>query len=193
MSEKKVLLEGEVRMTDALKELAQYKMRVEEIDKASAALKARIKEEGDQSGELRTELARLGEERKAYNKLISENSRQIQNQITAGQTYEGTLKGLSAQLSAAKDQLRAMKTTDPGFTAKAAEVDALNQQVKDLEASYGVHTRSVGDYEKATNVLKGELADLLGVLKNVGAGGNVMEATASSLSKQAEELKGRIS
>ena len=36
MSEKKVLLEVEVRMTDALKELAQYKMRVEEIDKASA-------------------------------------------------------------------------------------------------------------------------------------------------------------
>ena len=86
-----------------------------------------------------------------------------------------------------------MKTTDPGFTAKAAEVDALNQQVKDLEASYGVHTRSVGDYEKATNVLKGELADLLGVLKNVGAGGSVMEATASSLSKQADELKSRIS
>lgn len=193
MSEKKVLLEVEVRMTDALKELAQYKMRVEEIDKASAALKARIKEEGDQSGALRTELARLGEERKAYNKLISESSRQIQNQITAGQTYEGTLKGLAAQLSAAKEQLRAMKTTDPGFAAKAAEVDALNQQVKDLEASYGVHTRDVGNYQKATNVLKGELADLLGVLKNVGAGGSVMEATASSLSKQAEELKSRIS
>ncbi len=193
MSEKKVLLEVEVRMTEALKELAQYKQRVEEIDKASAALKARIKEEGDQSGALRTELARLGEERKAYNKLISESSRQIQNQITAGQTYEGTLKGLAAQLSAAKEQLRAMKTTDPGFAAKAAEVDALNQQVKDLEASYGVHTRSVGDYEKATNVLKGELADLLGVLKSVGQGGSVMEATASSLSKQAEELKSRIS
>ena len=193
MSEKKVLLEVEVRMTEALKELAQYKMRVEEIDKASAALKARIKEEGDQSGELRTELARLGEERKAYNKLISESSRQIQNQITAGQTYEGTLKGLAAQLSAAKEQLRAMKTTDPGFAAKAAEVDALNQQVKDLEASYGVHTRDVGNYQKATNALKGELADLLGVLKNVGAGGSVMEATASSLSKQAEELKSRIS
>lgn len=193
MSEKKVLLEVEVRMTEALKELVQYKMRVEEIDKASAALKARIKEEGDQSGALRTELARLGEERKAYNKLISESSRQIQNQITAGQTYEGTLKGLAAQLSAAKEQLRAMKTTDPGFAAKAAEVDALNQQVKDLEASYGVHTRDVGNYQKATNVLKGELADLLGVLKNVGAGGSVMEATASSLSKQAEELKSRIS
>lgn len=193
MSEKKVLLEVEVRMTEALKELVQYKMRVEEIDKASAALKARIKEEGDQSGALRTELARLGEERKAYNKLISESSRQIQNQITAGQTYEGTLKGLAAQLSAAKEQLRAMKTTDPGFAAKAAEVDALNQQVKDLEASYGVHTRDVGNYQKATNALKGELADLLGVLKNVGAGGSVMEATASSLSKQAEELKSRIS
>ena len=107
MSEKKVLLEVEVRMTEALKELAQYKMRVEEIDKASAALKARIKEEGDQSGELRTELARLGEERKAYGKLISETSRQVQNQITAEQTYEGTLKGLSAQLSTAKEQKNA--------------------------------------------------------------------------------------
>ena len=161
--------------------------------KASTALKARIKEEGDQSGELRTELARLGEERKAYNKLISESSRQIQNQITAGQTYEGTLKGLSAQLSAAKEQLRAMKTTDPGFAAKTAEVAALNDKVKELEASYGVYTRDVGNYQTATNALKGELADLLGVLKNVGQGGSVMEATASSLSKQAEELKGRIS
>ena len=167
MAEKKVLLEVDVKMTEALKQLAEYKTRIEEIDRASAALKLRIKEEGDESGALRAELIRLGEERKAYNKLIADGSRQIQNRITAEQTYKGALKGLTAELSNAKEELRGMQMTDPGFEKKTKEVDKLNQQVKDLEASYGVHTRNVGNYEGAVESLRNEIRELVTAMQEM--------------------------
>lgn len=167
MAEKKVLLEVDVKMTEALKQLAEYKTRIEEIDRASAALKLRIKEEGDESGALRAELIRLGEERKAYNKLIADGSRQIQNRITAEQTYKGALKGLTAELSNAKEELRGMQMTDPGFEKKTKEVDKLNQQVKDLEASYGVHTRNVGNYEGAVESLRNEIRELVAAMQEM--------------------------
>lgn len=167
MAEKKVLLEVDIKMTDALKQLAEYKTRIEEIDRASAALKLRIKEEGDESGALRAELIRLGEERKAYNKLIADGSRQIQNRITAEQTYKGALKGLTAELSNAKEELRGMQMTDPGFKEKAKEVDDLNQRVKDLEASYGVYSRNVGNYESGVESLRNEIRELVTAMQEM--------------------------
>lgn len=167
MAEKKVLLEVDVKMTEALKELAIYQQRIEGINARIAELKQRSKEEKDESGALRAELIRLGEERKAYNKLIADGSRQIQNQITAEQTYKGALKGLAAKLANAKEELRGMQETDPGFEKRTKEVDKLNQHVKDLEASYGVHTRNVGNYEGAVESLRNEIRELVAAMQEM--------------------------
>lgn len=189
MAEKKVVLKVDVKMAEALKDMAEYKLRVEAIDEASAGLKKRIKEEGDESGELRIKLAKLGEERKAYNKIISDSSRQIQNQITAEHTYKGALKGLTAQLAVAKDELRAMQMTDPGFAKKTAEVNVLNQKVKDLEAAYGVHTRDVGDYEKATKSLGTEMQELTDALIRMKVAGDDTSPTYQEMSNKLAQLK----
>lgn len=167
MAEKKVLLEVDVKMTEALKELAIYQQRIEGINARIAELKQRSKEEKDESGALRAELIRLGEERKAYNKLIADGSRQIQNRITAEQTYKGALKGLTAELANAKEELRGMQETDPGFEKRTKEVDKLNQHVKDLEASYGVHTRNVGNYEGAVESLRNEIRELVAAMQEM--------------------------
>lgn len=167
MAEKKVLLEVDVKMTEALKELAIYQQRIEGINARIAELKQRSKEEKDESGALRAELIRLGEERKAYNKLIADGSRQIQNRITAEQTYKGALKGLAAKLANAKEELRGMQETDPGFEKRTKEVDKLNQHVKDLEASYGVHTRNVGNYEGAVESLRNEIRELVAAMQEM--------------------------
>ena len=64
--------------------------------------------------------------------------------------YKDTLKGLCAELSTAKDRLRAMKDAgSPEWQKQAEEVNALNEKIKAMEASYGVFVRNVGNYESA--------------------------------------------
>lgn len=188
MAEKKVILEVAVKMDDALKELAAYQQRVGEINEKMAELKRRSKEEKDESGALRAELTRLGEERKAYNKLIADGSRQIQNRITAEQTYKGAIKGLTAELSNAKEELRGMQMTDPGFNKKTKEVDDLNQQVKDLEASYGVHTRNVGNYEGAVSTLRSEIKELVAAIQEMERTG---QTGSEAYARATDELIGK--
>lgn len=192
MAEKKVLLTAEVNLTQAIKEMAQYELKVKEIDAASKELTRRMKEEGDESGALRQQLVILGEQRKAYKKEIGELSRGVQNQIVAEEKYKGTLKGLCAQLSTAKDELRAMQTADPGYDKKAKEVDALNEKVKEMEASYGVHTRNVGNYEGAVSSLKDEIKDLLQQMQQLEASGMKGSDTYAQASQKFEAAKEQL-
>lgn len=192
MAEKKVLLTAEINLTQAIKEMAQYELKVKEIDTASKELTRRMKEEGDESGALRQQLVILGEQRKAYKKEISELSRGVQNQIVAEEKYKGTLKGLCAQLSTAKDELRAMQTADPGYDKKAKEVDALNEKVKEMEASYGVHTRNVGNYEGAVSSLKDEIKDLLQQMQQLEASGMKGSDTYAQASQKFEAAKEQL-
>ena len=164
MADKRVLLEVELKMTDALKEIASYEIKLDEITAREKELRAELKEnnrttaeERQRYAEVKQQLSLLNEEKKAYRKEIGEVSRGVQNSIVAEEKYKGTLKGLCAQLSTAKDELRAMKLTDPGFEAKTKEVAALNEQVKQMEYDYGVYARNVGNYEGALKSLKDEI------------------------------------
>lgn len=164
MADKRVLLEVELNMTDALKEMASYEIKIDEIAARERALRDELKqnnrataEERQRYVEVKQQLSLLAEEKKAYRKEVGELSRGIQNNIIAENKYKDTLKGMCAQLSIAKDELRAMKTTDPGFAAKTKEVEALNAKVKQMEEDYGVYTRNVGNYEGALKSLREEI------------------------------------
>lgn len=178
MADKKVLLEVELNMTDALKEMAAYEIKIDEITAREKELREELKTNSRQTDEerrryveLKQQLSLLNEEKKAYRKEIGEVSRGVQNQIISENKYKDTLKGLCAQLSKAKDELRAMKLSDPGFEAKTKEVEALNSKVKEMEEAYGVYTRNVGNYEGALKSLKEEIrahTDALVALKLQG-------------------------
>lgn len=189
MAEKTTLFEVKVNMTDALKQLAEYQILADEAAEKSKVLKKQIKEEGDETGELRKQLAVLNEQRKAYSKVVAENSRQIQNQFIAEQKYEGTLKGLAAQLSIAKDELRQMSLTDPKYKERAAEVKALNDRVKELEAEYGVHVREVGNYAIAAKALKDEMRELTDALFAMKVQGQENTAEYQEASLRLAELR----
>lgn len=164
MADKRVLLEVELNMTDALKEMASYEIKIDEITAREKALRDELKqnnrttaEERQRYVEVKQQLSLLSEEKKAYRKEVGELSRGIQNNIVAENKYKDTLKGLAAQLSVAKDQLRAMKLTDPGYGDKVKEVEALNTKVKEMEEAYGVYSRNVGNYEGAMKSLREEI------------------------------------
>lgn len=176
MEEKKtVLLEVKAQMTEALKHLGELDAAIEGNKAKQQELKAAIREleEAQRAGAIsyeeaataiasnKAQLIELAERQKAYRKEMGEQSRVVQNSIIAEEKYKGTLKGLCAELSVAKDKLRAMKLEDPGYKEQAKYVDELNTKVKELEAEYGVHTRNVGNYDGAVKSLRDDMRNLM--------------------------------
>lgn len=146
---KSVLLELNVDFSANIKELQKYKAA---LDETNASIKEYQKKQRDGTKlteEEQADLLRLTEVRKALQKEMANQSRYIQNSIVSEGKYRNTLKGLCSQLSKAKDELRAMALTDPGFDEKTKQVDELNDKIKEMEAAYGSHQRNVGNYEEA--------------------------------------------
>lgn len=170
---KSVLLELNVDISKGVDQLARYEVEVERLTEEIGKYQAKQKSGEKLSASERSELIRLTEQRKALKKEMSDQSRQIQNAIVAEGKYKDTLKGLCAELSTAKDRLRAMKLSGEENTKAYAEqseyVGRLNDQIKEMEAAYGVYTRNVGNYEMAVHSSKEEVASLVQQLAQLTA------------------------
>lgn len=189
MSKKEILLDVKLNVKEAIKNIAEYQIQLDSVIAEEKQHKAAIKEleaaiaEKQKTGvgaseaeikalqDERTALVMAQERRKALNKEIGEQSRLVQNSIIAEERYQGTLKGLCAQLSIAKDELRAMQVTDPGYEKKAAEVGALNEKIKEMEQAYGVYTRNVGNYGMAVESTKEDIHSATQALIQLTAAG----------------------
>lgn len=147
--EKSVLLELNVDISANIKQLQKYQNALDNTNASIKEYQKRQREGTKLTEEEQADLLRLTEQRKALQKEMSNQSRYIQNSIVQNGKYQNTLKGLCAELSKAKDELRAMSLTDPGFQEKTKQVDELNEKIKEMEAAYGSHQRNVGNYEEA--------------------------------------------
>ena len=146
---KSVLLELNVDFSANIKELQKYKAALDETNVSIKEYQKKQRDGTKLTEEEQADLLRLTEVRKALQKEMANQSRYIQNSIVSEGKYRNTLKGLCSQLSKAKDELRAMALTDPGFDEKTKQVDELNDKIKEMEAAYGSHQRNVGNYEEA--------------------------------------------
>ncbi len=189
MAEKQVLYKVDIKLDDAVEALGRLDVQLQDIDAAIQAKTASLRKaetafsdmadkdsdaaarEAKAIDTLRSELVILKQQRKAVSKETTEQTRQVQNSIIAENKYAGTLKGLCAQLSLAKDQLRAMSMEDPEFAKKAEEVGRLNDKVKEMEASYGTFTRNVGNYGMAVSSTKDKIAELVQEIARLTASG----------------------
>ena len=147
--EKTILAELRVDFSANIKELLKYKQALDETNASIKEYQKKQKEGEKLTEEEQADLIRLTEQRKALQKEMANQSRYIQNHIVQNGKYQKTLKGMCAELSKAKDELRALSRTDPKWDEQAKKVNELNQEIKDLEASYGSHQRNVGNYEEA--------------------------------------------
>lgn len=147
--EKSVLLELNVDISANIKQLQKYQNALDNTNASIKEYQKRQREGTKLTEEEQADLLRLTEQRKALQKEMSNQSRYIQNSIVQNGKYQNTLKGLCAELSKAKDELRAMSLADPGFQEKTKQVDELNEKIKEMEAAYGSHQRNVGNYEEA--------------------------------------------
>jgi len=165
--EKQTLLNVKINLTDTIKEMADYQQKIDDISIAMMQLTQSFKNGEKTREQYNQEMIRLKETKKAYSKDMNELSRKTQNEIIAQQKYEGTLKGMCAQLSLAKDQLRAMKMTDPGWEEQRQYVDDLNKKIKEVEQSYGVYQRDVGHYRTEIEKTKERIAETVAQMREL--------------------------
>ena len=189
MSGKKVLLEVDIKMTQAIRELGELRERMDDVRSAQ-------REVDRSSKEGQAEYARLGIELGVLKKEYVNLEKSVSGTIRLDRAKEGSLEALRLELSNLNaEYVRLSRTEREAVSGQELQrrIKQLSDEIRGQEETLGDWRRNVGHYERATAALKGELADLLDVLKNVKGGGSILASTQSSLSQQASELEQRIS
>ena len=184
-----ILMKVRVDATQSVKNIAELKIRIEELTAARAELVAGGKKFSDLTAEEQQQYIQLDQSIKAYNKELTAQTRMVQQTIAAEQMHKDTLNGLRAELAKQKEILGRLDPTSPKFKQAAAEVNALNERVKQLEESYGVHQRSVGDYEKANLSLRGEIRQLTEQLAALKLAGKDNTAEYEAMSQRLAQMR----
>lgn len=186
--EKQTLLNVKINLTDTIKEMADYQQKIDDISIAMMQLTQSFKNGEKTREQYNQEMMRLKETQKAYKKEIGELSRKTQNEIISQQKYEGTLKGVCAELSLAKDKLRAMKMTDPGWEQQRDYVDKLNAKIKELEQSYGVYQRDVGHYRTNMEKTREEIQNTISTMQQLIAENKQLSPEMEEAANKLQEL-----
>lgn len=162
------------------------KVKVEETTSTKQSTSA-LDKEIIKNDKLRTEeyqkQVQLQERLKQENKEIIKQQKEIASGVRdANGEYANTLAGQRALLSEMKKQLASIDLDDTdAFEEMAEEVDALNTKVKELEESFGVFGRNVGNYTNsvvdALNEFDGQMYETVDGIKEV--------------SKSVDSLKGK--
>ena len=112
--EKKVLIDVDIKATEALRELAELRIKADELKKAQKELDTTT-EEG------RTQYEALGQQIKAINSVANERQKTIQSEIKKQNEQAGSLKQLKSELSLMKAQYEKMSEAERN-TARGREL-----------------------------------------------------------------------
>ena len=181
----KVLLSVDLKATEALKSLADLKLRTDELKKSQKELDTST-EEG------RLEFVKLGQEIKALNARSNEYQKEIQNNIKYQQEQEGSLQQLKRELSSNTSAYNKLSESERN-AAKGQElqkqISETTSKLKEAEEALGNHRRSVGDYAKAGESLKKEMKDLVNSLTAMKVAGDDNSETYKEMNARLAELK----
>lgn len=182
----------EVQATEALKTLAELRLRAQELRQAQKDL-------GPLTEENAVEYTRLGQQLNAVNAQARKYQTQISNNIKIQQQTQGSLNQMRTQLSLLTQEYADLGTSMDEIARKSelqVQIKNLSDAIKEQENALGDHRRSVGDYTIASQDLKEEtinlgdtLRQLTEQLENMAAAGDTSSETYRNLIKQAGELK----
>jgi len=169
-TEKKVLIDVEIKSTEALKNLAQLKIQIDDLKENQDVLKKAMEstntstKEGAETYErIRQEYEKVGQEIKALNARANEYQKTIQNNVKYEYEQEGSLQQLKAQLSlntAAHNKLSESERNSAEGDVFKKQIVETTEKLKQAEQELGNFRRSVGDYSIAGKELKNELKEL---------------------------------
>ena len=170
MAEKKVLVDVEIKATEALENLAKLKIRVNQLKEEQKVLREEQKiskptndEELKAYQEKEYKLAELGQQVKHQSTLIRSYEKEIQNNIIAEKAQGDSLDALKAKLSLATAEYNSLSKAarqDAYGQEKAKEIKQLTDELTAAETSLGNFHRQVGNYELAGKGLRTTLKEL---------------------------------
>ena len=178
-----------VRVTaeDALKTLAELKLRSQELRDQQKAL-GKVTEENAQ------EYYALDNQIKAINSEANKYQKQIQNNIKLQNQQEASLAKLRTQLALDNAEFAELGNSMQDAARKAElgkRIAETTEELKAQEEALGDYRRSVGNYEKATDNLKQELNDLTDTLIRMAQSGDTSSEAFKEMVKRAIDQTGR--
>lgn len=179
------VLDVEIRARDTVKQLAALKQQAAELRKEQKALDLSTKEGREAYVAYTAQI-------KAVNAEASKLERQITNDIKAQNQAKGSLNQLSSKLNNMKAEYHNLSEEvrqSPFGVQMQQDIDALNTKLKEAEAAYGDHQRSVGDYAIAGKALTQELGEITDKLYELATAGQRGSKEYETLAKKAQDLR----
>lgn len=156
MSEKKVLLEVEVKATNALKELAGMKIEIDNLKEAK-------KQENGVTEESKQKIEEYNQKLKVATTVMNSYSKEIKGNISSQYLQEGSIdqmKAKLAELTASYNRMSAVERESAKGQELQKSIAGLSNALTPLEQQLGNFHRQVGNYEIAGKNLRGELRQL---------------------------------
>ena len=199
MAEKKVLVDVEIKATEALENLAKLKIRVNQLKEEQKVLREEQKiSKPTNDEELKTyqekeyKLAELGQQVKHQSTLIRSYEKEIQNNIIAEKAQGDSLDALKAKLSLATAEYNSLSKAarqDAYGQEKAKEIKQLTDELTAAETSLGNFHRQVGNYELAGKGLRTTLKELTEELTIMKLEGKESTEEYKKMASQLAEFK----
>lgn len=181
----KVLLDVEIKATEALKELAELKIKTDE-------LRAEQKKLDTSTDEGKQKYAAYGEQIKALNAAAKERSKTIQNEIKTQNQQQNSLEQLKAKLSLLTQQYNSLSEADRKGAKGMQLAGAINEVTNELNsAEQGIqnYKRQVGGYQEATKGLRTEIKELTEALIRMKLAGEDSSAEYKTMADKLATMK----
>ena len=203
-TEKKVLIDVEIKATEALKNYAALKIAADDLKKEQAALKKEMSEVDTSTDEgaellkqLREEYEALGQQIKAYDKEAKAQETTIQKNIQLRSAQEGSINQLRRQLELAAVEWTRMEGSADASTeelqAQQQAVAKLKDRLNKAEQAYGTFTGQVGNYAIAGKSLRTEMKELAETLTRMKLAGEENTEQFRTMTEHLAELRDAFS
>lgn len=158
MAEEKIL-DIKVNYEDAIKKIAEYRMKLEDVKNTEAALKKQLKDGIIDRETYNETISATKIAMDSYKRTIQDVEKQVKNQIKADKEQEGSLASLRAKLSIATaeyDKMGEAERESAKGQALKNHINEITDVLKTGEEATQRYYRNVGNYENSvSNVLSG--------------------------------------
>lgn len=192
-TERKVLLSVDLEAKAAIKNLADLKIKADELKASQKELEKQMKavdtttEEGaKQYKELRIQYEATGQEIKNLNTQATTQQRIIQHSITAREAEAGSAKQVAAQLAMLRMEYDSLSKTvqesDYG-TELQEKINELDESIKATDAGTGRFQRNVGNYPTIFGGALGSVSQFSDKIKALGGNATTAGGMAANAFK----------
>lgn len=169
------VLNIKINYEDAIKAIAGYKQRIDELKAHEKELQKQLKDGTISQKQYNDEMAATKVVINNYNESMRTINKTIQNQIRQEKEQEGSLKSLRSELSNLTAQYDALSRAErEGAEGKKLQekINNITTEIKDAEEATQRYYRNVGNYENAIKNTIGTQAPFLAQLMQINENTN---------------------